>query len=433
MPPAPATTDLFLGIDLGTSGCRAIVVDVSGSIAAEKRVALPDSRCTMGGHSEQDPDTWWRAATEVILQLEPSLRRLVRAVAVDGTSSSLLLCDAHGTPCTPALMYDDTRAHVEADRIAEVAPPDSPARGAGSALAKLLHLVNGPAGQTATHAQHQADWITGMLRGRFDVSDENNCLKLGYDPQLRRWPTWLDALQVPRGLLPTVVPVGTRIGQLSARIASMLGLPEDTCVVSGTTDSNAATLAAGIDRTGQAVTSLGSTLVLKVLSDRPVVAARFGIYSHRIGDRWLVGGASNSGGSVLRRFFTDSELNRLSAEINPDKDSGLDYYPLPARGERFPVCDPGLRSRIEPRPADDAAFLHGLLEGMARIESQGYSRLAELGAPYPDVVYSSGGGAGNRVWRQIRQRCLGVPVKPARHTEAAYGAAMLARTAWTTD
>ncbi len=429
MPPAPTSTGLFLGIDLGTSGCRAVGIDAWGSIVAEQRTTLPDSRRTPDGHSEQDPGDWWRAASDVIQQLDPALRRQVRAISVDGTSSSLLLCDAHGTPCSPAMMYDDTRAHTEAERIAEVAPPDSPARGAGSALAKLLYLIKRPASRSAAHALHQADWIAGMLSGRFDISDENNCLKLGFDPQLRRWPDWIEALRLPAGLLPSVVPVGTRTAQVSTRSASALGLPEDAWVVSGTTDSNAATLAAGVDRSGQAVTSLGSTLVLKVLSDRPVVAARFGIYSHRIGDRWLVGGASNSGGAVLRRFFTDQELDSLSADIDPTRDSGLDYYPLPARGERFPVCDPDLRSRIEPRPTDDVAFLHGLLEGMARIEAQGYRRLAELGAPYPDVVYSSGGGANNRVWREIRQRCLGVPVESASHSEAAYGTAMLARAA----
>ena len=428
----PVSDELFLGIDLGTSGCRAIAVDVRGALAAEQRAALPGSR-RGDGHSEQDPEAWWQAVSDVVLQLDARLRSRVRAISVDGTSSSLLLCDAHGTPCSPALMYDDTRAQDEAELIADVAPPDSPARGAGSALAKLLHLANGPAGRAAAHALHQADWVAGTLSGRFDVSDENNCLKLGYDPRQRHWPAWLDALPLSRELLPGVVPVGTRIGHLSAGIASALDLPADAWVVSGTTDSNAATLAAGVDRTGQAVTSLGSTLVLKVLSDRPVVAARFGIYSHRIGDRWLVGGASNSGGAVLRRFFTDGELRRLSAVIDPNTDSGLDYYPLPARGERFPVCDPDLVSRIEPRPADDAAFLHGLLEGVARIEAQGYRRLAELGAPYPDVVFSSGGGAANATWRQIRQRCLGVPVELASQTEAAYGAAMLARAAWTAD
>jgi hypothetical protein len=79
------------------------------------------------------------------------------------------------------------------------------------------------------------------------------------------------------------------------------------------------------------------------------------------GDSWLVGGASNSGGAVLRQLFSDQQLTDLSAGIDPSVASPLDYYPLPAPGERFPVNDPQLQPRLEPRPADDALFLHGEL------------------------------------------------------------------------
>ena len=83
--------------------------------------------------------------------------------------------------------------------------------------------------------------------------------------------------------------------------------------------------------------------------------------------------------------------------------------------------------RLTPRPDDDALFLHGMLEGMARIEAQGYARLAELGATPLRAVISAGGGAKNAVWQQIRQRCLGVPVSVAKHADAAFGSARLAR------
>ena len=110
-----------------------IAIDVAGEVVTERRAALPESR-RVDGHSEQDPEAWWRAVTDVMLQLDIPLRRHVRAISVDGTSSSLLLCDARGRPCSPALMYDDTRARDAAQRIAQLAPPDSPARGAGPAV-----------------------------------------------------------------------------------------------------------------------------------------------------------------------------------------------------------------------------------------------------------------------------------------------------------
>ena len=92
------------------------------------------------------------------------------------------------------------------------------------------------------------------------------------------------------------------------------------------------------------------------------------------------GGSSNAGGAVLRNFFTDVQLVELTACIDPDISPNLDYYPLLRRGERFPVNDPELAPRLEPRPADDAHFLHGMLDSIARIEQEGFNLLAKLGA-----------------------------------------------------
>ena len=428
--PADIVSGCFVGIDLGTSGCRAIAIDDAGAVLGEARAALPATRHLPDGGREQDPDDWWAAVLAVLENLHAQGVGPVAALSVDGTSGSILLCDAAGRSCGPALMYDDTRAVSEARRIAGIAPPDSPARGAGSALARLLHLLR-EAPKAAAHAMHQADWIAGRLAGHYGESDENNCLKLGYDPVRRAWPDWLSGLEIPRGLLPWVRPVGSVLGQIDPALAGRSGLHRGTLVVAGTTDSNAAALAAGIESPGDAVTSLGTTLVLKVLAERPVTCGRYGVYSHRIGEHWLVGGASNSGGGVLRQHFSDTELAQLSARIDPERPLGLGYYPLPAEGERFPRNDPHMVPRMTPRPPDRAAFLQGLLEGIADIEAEGYARLGELGAPLPRRVFSAGGGAANPVWERIRARRLGVPLLPARHTEAAYGTALLARAAAT--
>ena len=96
-------------------------------------------------------------------------------------------------------------------------------------------------------------------------------------------------------------------------------------------------------------------------------------------------------------------------------------------GERFPVHDPKLAPRISPRPNDDAEFLHGLLEGIARIEQQGYAKFAEFGATPLIQVSTAGGGSRNPQWQLIREQLLGIPVSVAAHTEAAYGSAILAK------
>ncbi|HEM47392.1 MAG TPA: carbohydrate kinase, partial [Alphaproteobacteria bacterium] len=250
----------------------------------------------------------------------------------------------------------------------------------------------------------------------------------GYDPVARRWPDWIAALLAPR-LLPRVVAPGTDIGPLGESLRRDLGLRGPVRIVAGTTDSTAAFLATGARQPGEAVTSLGSTLVVKVLAERPVNAPEFGVYSHRLGDLWLAGGASNSGGAALLRHFSPDRLQELSARLHPERPTGLDYYPLCGPGERFPRNDPDLPPRLTPRPHDPVEFLQGMLEGIARIEAHGYRLLERLGAPYPSSVRTAGGGAVNTAWTAIRARLLGVPMLASEHTDAAYGAAVLARAA----
>jgi sugar (pentulose or hexulose) kinase len=420
-----ARVTAYLGIDFGTSGCRGCVIKAGQCVVAEARVPLPSPQRS-GAAVEQDPADWWTALEAVLAQLRTRTDLAdIAALCVDGTSSTLLLCDARGTPLAPALLYSDTRAREAARQVAAVAPHDCAAHGASASLAKLLWLLQLPAARHARHALHQADWVLGRLRGRYGGSDENNALKLGYDPGGRHWPEWLTQLPIPATLLPEVVPAGTDIGCIDPAMAAQFGLSGDARIVSGTTDSTAGFIATGAVR-GEAVTTLGSTLVLKVRSEKPVFAPGNGIYSHRLGNDWLVGGASNSGGAVLRQYFTDADIMRLTRQLQPDRPTGLDYYPLPARGERFPVNDPDLEPRLAPRPRQDARFFQGILEGIARIEVRGYRRLADLGAPWPTRVISTGGGAVNSAWRTIRSQLLGIPVVAADHQEAAYGTALLA-------
>ena len=218
---------------------------------------------------------------------------------------------------------------------------------------------------------------------------------------------------------------GALLGQIAREKAVDLGLSRSVMVIAGTTDSNAAVLAANPDW-GDGITVLGTTLVMKRFTEVPIQAA--GVTRHRVGGRWLCGGASNAGAGVLRRFFADTELEELSRQINPDTASGLVLRPLNTIGERFPVDDPNLEPVLEPRPVSDALYLHGLLEGLTEIEAKGWERLIELGAPPPSRIVSLGGGARNPQWRRMRSRRLGCPVVSCNAPPAA-GAARLARAA----
>jgi sugar (pentulose or hexulose) kinase len=416
-----------LGIDLGTSGTRACVIDSQGKIIAEQRVAGQNISRPQPGWAEQRPEVWWSDVVAVIHNLDVKIRERISSLAIDGTSATLLLCDSQGQVCTPALMYNDARAQDQAMKIRTVAPAESGAHGASSSLAKLLWLLENKPSSPPAYALHQADWVNARLSGRWGFSDSNNALKLGYDPLLRCWPEWLDQLDINLELLPEVLTPGETLGEITRLAAHETGLPEHTRITAGTTDSIAAFIATGASQLGDAVTSLGSTLVIKVISEHPISAPKYGIYSHKYGDAWLVGGASNSGGAVLKQYFSAKELATYSIRIDPNQPSDLDYYPLPSIGERFPIADSKYRPRLEPIPdGDPVRFLHGLLEGIGRIEQLGYKRLAELGAPATGKTYTVGGGSINPQWQVIRERLLGKSVEIPKYTEAAYGAARLA-------
>ncbi len=424
-----AVRTAYIGIDLGTSGCRAVAIDSRARELLQASRPLPATRRGPAGESEQEPEAWWRAVVEVLQEVQAKLAHYqLAALAVDGTSGTLLVADEMGNPLGAALLYDDARHGAQLARIAAAAPPEATVHSASSGLAKLLGLAATPIQGRIRYAMHQADWVLGRLTGRFGISDENNALKLGYDAVARRWPGWLgtSGLGVPGEWLPQVLPSGTAVATLQRSVARRIGLPEGMLVCTGTTDSTAASLAAGVRAPGDGLTALGTTLVVKVLSWRPVSAPEYGVYSHRLGEYWLAGGASNSGGGVLDKFFSPEEMTRLSAQLRPDAPTGLDYYPLARPGERFPFNDRAKQPRLEPRPQDRGRFFQALLEGIAEIERQGYERLRLLGAPPPRQIRTIGGGARNDAWRQIRQALLGVPVIGAAHSQAAYGSALLA-------
>jgi len=418
---------LYLGIDIGTSGCRAVAIDEHGSRVATHHVAMPAPNHD-GARISQNGQIWWQAVCRLLTELGQTIAlRDISAIAVDGTSGTLLITDDQGKPLCDALMYNDARSHKEAEIIAATAPPESGAHGASSALTKLMWLQKQGLPANARHALHQADWIAGQLMGKFDVSDENNCLKLGYDIINRRWPSWFEQLDIDSSLLPRVTEPGTPIATMRSRLAKLLGFSPETRIMSGTTDSIAAFLATGACQIGDAVTSLGSTLALKILSDKAIFAPEYGVYSHRLGDQWLVGGASNCGGATLLKFFNAEQMTALTPQLNPDKSTGLNYYPLPSTGERFPINNPNLMPRLAPRPKQDYLYFQGLLEGIACVEKQGYQLLAKLGAPYPTKVLTMGGGANNSKWLSIRQIALGISVTSCKQTETALGSAILAR------
>ena len=405
---------ICLGIDFGTSGARSIAVDAQGQKLAECRVQ----------NLSQTPNAWRSALVQLFEQLPLDLCERLTGIGICGTSSTVMLCDSKGEVLLEPLMYNDDRALEILEQVRQIVPPNHTVISATSSFAKLLWFTQQAEFKQAHVLVHQADWLAFLLHGRLGISDYHNALKLGYDPEILAYPDWLDSHQY-RSLLPDVRTPGEAIGPILPSWCKRFGIPARCQIHAGTTDSIAAFLASGATEIGEAVTSLGSTLVIKLLSNVRLDDPRYGIYSHRLGNRWLVGGASNTGGAVLQSFFSDDDLVRLTPQLNPNYSTELNYYPLTKPGDRFPINDPTLEPRISPRPEDPALFLQGLLEGMACIEADAYRLLQTLGAGEVHRIYTAGGGAQNAVWTQLRAAAMQKPVTCAVNVEAAIGVARL--------
>ncbi|KAJ1288315.1 hypothetical protein BS78_02G079800 [Paspalum vaginatum] len=424
-----AATPLYLGIDFGTSGARYALIDEQGAIHSEGKRAYsaPPSARQVGGDAAGWATSWRAALFQLLADIPPVHRPSVSSVSIDGTSATTLIVDsASGELLAGPFLYNESFPDA-LPAVESIAPANHTVCSASSTLCKLVSWWHSSSSSAADVPvlMHQSDWLLWLLHGQYGVSDYNNALKVGYDPEVDAYPSWLTSQPYSR-MLPSVRAPGAPIAALKDDVCSEYGLSNKCVVCTGTTDSIAAFLAARTGEPGRAVTSLGSTLAIKLVSEVRVDDARFGVYSHRLDDTWLVGGASNTGGAVLRRLFTDDQLAALSEHIDPAVPSPLDYYPLLKKGERFPISDPDMMPRLEPRPQSDAEYLHGILESIARVEAKGYNLLRELGATAVEEVFTAGGGARNDKWTAIRERVLGVPVRKAQQTEAAYGAALLA-------
>ena len=337
---------LVLGIDIGTSGVRTIALDRERNTIALERASFQESKGNLN-----DPKAWLESLHQTISNITSKISiKNILAICIDGTSGTVLALDKSGDPIGKALMYNDVVTDEKIVKtISDVAPLESAAHGSSSALARAISLQS--------HSQisrivHQADWIAEQFTGKPIATDESNALKTGYDPIKRKWPEWLNDCGINLNLLPQVIPTGSLLAKSNGAFKLPIGIP----VVSGTTDGCASFIATGASQSGDGVTILGSTLTIKLLSNHPIFSPKYGIYSHRIGEQWLAGGASNSGGNALATHFTPDQIETLSKKIDPLKPSGLDYYPLPKVGERFPINDPQLKPKNNSTPPVSLLF-----------------------------------------------------------------------------
>lgn len=450
--PGHASGELILGVDLGTSSLKALVVDERGAIIASATRAYPLHR-PHPGWAEQDPTDWWGALIGAIADLHAASVPIERiaAIGLSGQMHGLLLLGAHGSPIALSQSWADTRGQAEAQSIEHTIGRERLLQIAGSpsntsaTAAKLLWMRHHQPDQwrAAAHLLLPKDYLRWRLTGVLatDPSDASGTLLC--DLTTRDWsPDLLAALGLPQTLLPPIVESTTITGSLTSSAASATGLPVGIPVVAGGGDTECAAIGMGLvgaeGDAGLALATLGTAgqLFLPVAHPRIDLSARMQTLCHAAPDRWHLMGAILSGASALDWLAHTLgapghpiPLHVLLGEAadQPPGAHGLLFLPH-LNGTRMPDMNPNASGVfIGLRPEHTRGSLaRAVMEGVALALREGLEVAAELGLPV-DRVRLAGGANRHSLWTCIQADVFGLPVEQGATEDAsAFGAALLA-------
>ena len=438
-----------IGLDVGTSGVKGIVVTADGRVVATASADYP-LLTPRPGWTEQEPEAWWRASCVVLQALQAKAPGGVAALGLAGQMHGAVFLDAEGRVIRPAILWNDQRTAAECvelerrvgnERLRQIA--GNPAL-TGFQAPKVLWLRNHePAAHgRVRHLLLPKDFIRYRLTGALatDASDAAGTLLL--DLRARDWSDEiLTALAIPRAWLPRVHEGPEVTGKVSGDGAHATGLPRGLPVVAGGGDNAAAAVGCGVVRPGTGLVSLGTSGVVFVPSAGLEIdpGGALHAFCHAVpGQYHLMGVVLSAAGSLrwCRDVFGGSAgadqgdayegLIAAAAEVAPGAE-GLFFLPYLA-GERTPHMDPHARAAwIGLTLAHDRRHLvRALLEGVSFALKDSLVLMERLGVT-PDLLYAVGGGARSPVWRYILAAVLGVRLQRLAAEEGpAMGAALLA-------
>ena len=437
----------FLGMDVGTGGTRAVVVDAAGKLMGSASCDHAPFRAEHPGWAEQDPEDWWRAAQGAIrgaLAATPEPREPVAAIALTGQMHGAVMLDENGAVLRPALIWCDTRTQPECDRLTEMIGYE-----------KLIELTCNPALPNFTltkllwvkahqpeifakirHVMCPKDYVRYRLTGEFaiDVQEASGTLLL--DVTHRRWSREVaEAAGVDMRWLPAVYESPEICARISATAAGLTGLKAGTPVAAGAGDQGAGAVGMGILQPGSVSATIGTSGVVFAATAEPTKdpRGRLHTFCHAVPGLWHVMGVTQSAGLSLNwlrnTFFAGQSYDAInqSAENIPAGSEGLEWAPY-LLGERTPHLDPLVRAAfagIEVRHTA-AHFARAVLEGVAYSLNDTFTLFAELGIPVT-AIRLGGGGARGALWRRIQAGIYGQAVEVLTAEEGgAFGCALLA-------
>jgi xylulokinase len=438
---------VFLGIDIGTSSVKAVLVDEHGAIVAQASDSLVVSR-PQPGFSEQDPESWWRATVNAVRNLPAGARAAVRAVGLSGQMHGATLLDAHDKPLRPAILWNDGRSGRGCVDLERREPNLRAITGnimmPGFTAPKLLWVARHEPEifRRTACVLLPKDYVRLKMTGEklSDMSDASGTAWL--DVGRRDWSDLLlAATGLTRANMPRLVEGTSPAGTLTPTAADELQLPR-VVVAGGGGDNAASAVGLGVVSPGQAFLSLGTSGVLFVVTDRfrpnPERAAH--AFCHCLPGRWHQMAVLLSAAGVLdwvAQLTGKSDLPRLVKDAKAQGVKRQSPFFLPyLSGERTPHNDPHARGVFFGiRPDTTAADLTGaVLEGVALAFADGLDVLVEKGGTVGDITVT-GGGARLPYWGELLAAALNRPMiyRLGGEVGAALGAARLGRLALGTE
>lgn len=438
---------LLLGLDISTTGAKALLIDPEGNVVSSATTPLSLST-PQPLWSEQEPHDWWEATSASIRRVlaDPTARgEAVKAIGLTGQMHGLVLLDDRGEVLRPAILWNDQRCGAECDeirrrlgqqRLIQITGNDALT---GFTAPKILWVEkHEPAiHKRVRHVLLPKDYIRYKLTSDVAMDKADGSGTILFDLAKRDWSAEVtDALNIPLDWLPKTFEGDQITGTVSAEAAQATGLAKGTPVVAGGGDQSAQAIGSGAVRAGTLTVTLGTSGVVFATTNEPLIEpqGRLHAFCHAIPQRWhLMGVMLSAAGSfqwfrdALAPQTTFEELVNEAAQVSPGSE-GLLFLPY-LSGERTPYPDPLARGSwvgltIRHRRGH---LTRSVLEGVAFGLKDIFSLMAGAGLGEIEQVRVSGGGARSKLWRQILADVLGVELVTVNTTEgAALGAALLA-------